>query len=63
MLPDSATIIALSKQGAPVLFLLAIVVLWRQLLAVQAKYEALVREMGATLAIIAKELDHDHEGK
>ena len=54
-------LVELSKQGVHLVYLAAIVALWRQMLKDRDKYEALVREMGATLAIVAKELDHEHD--
>ncbi len=48
-----------AQAGLPLLSLAAVVVLWRQLLHVQEKYEALVKEVTGTLAVIAKELEHE----
>lgn len=46
--------------GTTVIYLAGIIALWRQNTLLQAKYEGLLREAIATLAIVAKELDEDN---
>lgn len=63
MTNDLALMKDVLQGGAPLAFLVAVVVLWRQVLLLQAKYEALLRETVTALSTVAKELERDHESK